>query len=337
MGNSLRKFFVASVTAALVLTPAAAIVTIASADAVYAKNGHGGGNSGGNNSRGGENAGSRGKPDHAGNRNNGRNAGRATGRNGRGPFGILRGNSSRTGSAMRERTNIVRSGTKRRVPVTKAVKVSPVPKVRPDRVRAPAVQSELKWLNAANASLNAYANASPNSRVGQIAAYREALLDHQNAANDPEYIEEIESYITAMGEFAAEGTTDAELEAALAEIQALDSSGEVVDPVTLGEILTGLNPDATEEEIAELSADLEAAIASDNEIADLAAERDLALDTAADGIVLEPGSEAWDHFHELLRLDDELPQPSGQRSAEDPVEGEPEAATEEGAVLLVAD
>jgi type II secretory pathway component HofQ len=43
--------------------------------------------------------------------------------------------------------------------------------------------SELGSLNAAHASPTALANASPNSRVGKIAAYKEAALDAM--ANDP--------------------------------------------------------------------------------------------------------------------------------------------------------
>ncbi len=35
-----------------------------------------------------------------------------------------------------------------------------------------AINSELKWLNAANASPNALANANPNSNVGRIATYQ---------------------------------------------------------------------------------------------------------------------------------------------------------------------
>jgi hypothetical protein len=46
-----------------------------------------------------------------------------------------------------------------------------------------ATASELGSLNAAHASPTALANASPNSRVGKIAAYKEAALDA--IANDP--------------------------------------------------------------------------------------------------------------------------------------------------------
>lgn len=339
MTNPLRRILMASVTAAFVLTPVAVIVTFASADAVYAKNGNGnGGGNSGNGGKGGgsDNAGNRGKPDHAGNGNRGRNADRATGRNGGGLLKILRGKPERRASGSRQRPTAVRTTTKRRPPVTEVVKVSPVPKVRPEKLHAPAIQSELKWLNAANASLNAYANASPNSRVGQIAAYREALLNYQDAAADPEYLDEIDGYQATLGDFAPEGTTDAELEAALAEIQALDASGDV-DPGALEDILSDLNPDATDQEIEEVSADLEAAIASDNEMLELAEAQELALEVAADGIELEPGSEAWDHFHELLRLDEELPETNKAAKTEGADEEDADPVEEDADVVLLDD
>jgi len=68
-----------------------------------------------------------------------------------------------------------------------------------------ATASSLGGLNAAHASENAFAHASPNSRVGRIAAYREAALAAQTAADTEAAI----SDALAHDDFSGDGMVDA--------------------------------------------------------------------------------------------------------------------------------
>ena len=49
-----------------------------------------------------------------------------------------------------------------------------------------AIASELKWMNAANANANAFANASENSRPGQLNAFKEEYVAAQEAVASAE-------------------------------------------------------------------------------------------------------------------------------------------------------
>ncbi len=166
--------------------------------------------------------------------------------------------------------------------------------------------SQLKRLNAAHASLNAYANASPNSQVGKIATYRQALLDYQAAATDPELQASLDAYHDALAGLSPDGTQPEDVDAALADLQGLDSDGSFTD-ADLAQALRDRYPDATDEEIAAAAEGLSGVVGSDNELQDLADARDASLDAAAGGIELEPDSDAWNKFHDLLRLDEPLP------------------------------
>ncbi len=78
-----------------------------------------------------------------------------------------------------------------------------------------ALASELKGLNAANANENALLNASANSRVGKIAAYKEAALASDAAAV---VVEQAESALAGL----AEPTRNIEeIEAAIAALDPL--------------------------------------------------------------------------------------------------------------------
>lgn len=50
-----------------------------------------------------------------------------------------------------------------------------------------AIASELKGLNAAHANINAMMNADPNSQVGQIYAYQQAIVAAKEAGGDLDY------------------------------------------------------------------------------------------------------------------------------------------------------
>src|SRR5690606_38092602 len=89
--------------------------------------------------------------------------------------------------------------------VAKASKAPPSRKERPEDEVAKnqhgKIASTLKGLNAAHASLTAYANASPNSRVGMIATYRAALLEERAA------LETQAAYLETLAGFATEDAT----------------------------------------------------------------------------------------------------------------------------------
>lgn len=177
---------------------------------------------------------------------------------------------------------------------------------QPDLPATGNLASQLKRLNAAHASLNAYANASPNSQVGKIATYRQALLDYQAAAEDPDLQASLDAYHDVLAGLSADGTAPEDIDAALADLQALDSDGSFTD-ADLSQALRDRYPDATDAEIAAATEGLSGVVGSDNELQDLADARDASLDAAAGGIELEPDSDAWNKFHDLLRLTEPLP------------------------------
>ena len=74
--------------------------------------------------------------------------------------------------------------------------------------------SELGALNAAHASLNALAHASPNSRVGRIAAYRDAVLEGQELQS------ELDEKSALLETLAPPDRTLADIEAALTGAEA---------------------------------------------------------------------------------------------------------------------
>lgn len=123
------------------LGSAAVIAALAVPDAAYAKSG----NDGGNGNGGGKgNGGGNGKSDHSG---------------------------GAKGKADKSDAGKATGGTK-----TKAKSKVVKPKKKDLATELGVSPSELGALNAAHANPNALKNASPNSRVGRIAAYRDAVL-----------------------------------------------------------------------------------------------------------------------------------------------------------------
>jgi hypothetical protein len=140
--------------------------------------------------------------------------------------------------------------------VSKAAKAPPARKAAVEEVaknQHGTIASTLKGLNAAHASLNAYANASPNSRVGMIATYRAALLE-ERAALDGQTV-----FLDALNGFATEEAT-ASPEDVLAALQTLNAEGAAFTDEDVYAALAALNPDATEEELADLYSGLEGVV-----------------------------------------------------------------------------
>lgn len=82
-----------------------------------------------------------------------------------------------------------------------------------------ALASELKGLNAMHANENAFKNASPDSQVGKIAAYRDAAVE-TGAAYD-EWIASYNEYVAFEGSY--DGPTSSDLQA---QIEATDETDE---------------------------------------------------------------------------------------------------------------
>lgn len=142
--------------------------------------------------------------------------------------------------------------------------------------------SDLGALNAAHASDTALAHANPNSRVGKIAAYKEAELAAKSAAADAAAADQ------AVAD--AQGALDAAL-AANADTDPLND----VDQATID----GLTQDVADAEAAAATADADAQAAQDTADAALvnAANKDITDD---DGNVL---TDVRDAVNDLLGID----------------------------------
>jgi hypothetical protein len=142
--------------------------------------------------------------------------------------------------------------------------------------------SKLGALNAAHASDTALANASPNSRVGKVAAYKEAELAAQAAEAD------------AAAADQAVADAQAALDAAIAA-NADDDPLNDVDQATID----GLTQDVADAEAAAATADADAQAAKDEADAALvnAANKDITDD---EGNVF---SDVRDAVNDLLGID----------------------------------
>lgn len=361
MSRTLRATALSVALTALALTPAALVTNLALADAALAKGGSDGEGNGGGNGNG--NSGGNG-----GGNGNGNSAAAKSGGGSDNATGQGASNPAATQSATKK---VKPKAAKAEEVAVQEPMDEPVEEDVAGKTHGKgSVASELKWMNAAHASLNAYENASPNSRVGQIATYRAALLDSQAAAEDPEYQQQQDDYRAALTAFAVEGTTPEQIDAALAAIEALDDSGEPYTQDDIDAILATLNPDAfaaPEEEpveetevtdgevpvgdpavvdpadeevagaedpaeadpVADVQTALAGAVESNNMIVELAMAAADAFAIVTDGLVIEEGSDAWNAFHRLLRLDQPLPS-AAEDSAEvlDPAAEEPVAVEE---------
>jgi hypothetical protein len=244
MKKSTTQLLKACSLSVALLGSAAVVLAVSMPVASYAKggndNGNSGGNGGGNGNGGNGNGGGNG---NAGGNGNGNGGG---GGNASGDEDAAAGGKAVSGGSTK--------GTKAKA--TAGGKLASVLGVSP---------SELGALNAAHASPNALKNASPNSRVGRIAAYRDSVLAGEALkAELDEKTAELESMtppdrsvadidaalVTAETEISTKAQAVADLEQALA-----DAGG--TDP-------------QIEEDLATARGDLEAAKAVS---ADLTAER----------------------------------------------------------------
>lgn len=247
MKSILKRSASALAVCALTITPVALGGVVLSANIAMANNGNGGGNAGGN-GNGGGNGNSGGSHGNSGNHGKSANArgsadttaGQRNGGKGRGGIlGLFLNNHSRSASA----PGHGKSGKTDRLTT---VSSSPEPAERP--ANHGALASELKGLNAAHANPTALANAAPNSQVGRIASYRDAVLAVDQA---PEKLAAKEDELAALAESDAysDRTTD-EIEA---EIAALDADATTEERQALeDELQAAEQRDALEEDIANL-------------------------------------------------------------------------------------
>ena len=333
---SLHRRSLMAVIGALALLLAPAVTDLPGIDggAAHAKNGNGGGNGGGRGNGGGGNRGggngggksarsggiggeggigvrrqgtakasrgNRGGRSAATRGGGSRSSARSTARSSRSSGG---GESIRTARAKTQRTVPAGSTSRRRsvAEVQEMTSTSIAPVERPGKSNHGALASELKGLNAAHASEQAFANASPNSRVGRIAAYRNAVI---GAAAAGTALGDAEAALAAFDAELPDGPTAADLDA---QIAAYDDLAELTPEQEAERALLMEAYDAAviaEAERAAAREELATAVetaASEAELSGGGIE-DLFL-AASDGRTLSP--EAMDEFHRLLGIEDEV-------------------------------
>ncbi|MGV6805112.1 MAG: hypothetical protein ACWA49_12980 [Ruegeria sp.] len=303
--------FKASAIAIALLGSTAVVVSVAAPDIAFAKDGNGNGGGKGGGKGGGNNNGGNGK-------GGGHGASKPGGENSIGKFGNKSSKSKttaakRTGRKDTERNSAGVKGfslkglfggkkarsystktTPKSVKVKRHLDESVRPEIRPKGNKMAALlgvhPSELGALNAANASETALNNASPNSRVGRIATYRETVL----AGNDlRDALEEKEALLDGMmPPDRPVSDIEDELEVTLMDIQekqelvteleeALADAGG--DDPDLQEQLDQANSELQDSvaEAEKLAAEREAAIEYDETAAEVEELADLVSDQAA--------------------------------------------------------
>ncbi|WP_171182408.1 hypothetical protein [Ruegeria sp. HKCCD8929] len=171
--------------------------------------------------------------------------------------------------------------------------------------------SELGALNAANASATALNNASPNSRVGRIATYRDTVLE--GIAINEELVLKEEELAGLTEPDRPIPDIENDLEDALAEAQ--DNADRVRDLEAELEAAGGSDPDIE----AELADARDALDASNQTVDDLTAERDAAVEY--DETVAEVAE-----LTELAEKQPEVERAALEDAANKPVTDEIEAA-----------
>ncbi|WP_171186510.1 hypothetical protein [Ruegeria sp. HKCCC2117] len=184
-----------------------------------------------------------------------------------------KGNARKSTSTSNE-TTTTRTQNSKTAHRSKTVEESirPVTRPRGNRIaeELEAHPSELGALNAANASPTALANASPNSRVGKIAAYRDTVLAGEPLREDlAEALEELEG-LEPPERTLTEIEND--LEGALRDVQ--DNRDKVEELEQALEDAGGMDPDI-EAELEEAKADLDSSIDAAEELND---EKQAAID-----------------------------------------------------------
>lgn len=308
MKTSILSPIKASAVAIALLGSTAVIVAVAMPDVAIAKEGkgngggNGGGNSGGNGNSGNNGGADKGDRDSAGNNNSkkGSDGNRKVGNSGKSIFGDSKSKSSRSTSENRGRfslkdlfngsgkskgvakskTRTTTSGGKQLSKTYKQttenliVEESVRPAVRPTGNRVAALlgahPSELGALNAANASATALANASPNSRVGRIATYRDTVLAGDLLRED--LAEQLEELTGLEPPERTVAEIEEDLEVALDDVQ---TNQELVEELEQAlEDADGEDP-VIEEQLEQARMDLEGSI---EEAQDLNEERQAALE-----------------------------------------------------------
>ena len=346
----IHKRAVAAVVGAFALVTAPAVVDLPGTDAgaAFAKkggNGNGGGNGRGNGggNRGGGKGGGGGKHAGAGGSGGGIGVNRGghwnpkkgskkkvassggTRGKGVGKASTTRssGGSTQVASA-RTKTAPAGSTAKRRsvAEVQEMTATSIAPVERPGKAKGGrgALASELKGLNAAHASEQAFANASPNSRVGRIAAYRNAVI---GAAGADAALSEAEAALAAFDAQEPEGPAAADIEAQIAELDALgeltpeeeELRASLVEAYDAAIIAEGERAAERQELVDAVETAAAEAESSGGSIDDL-------FLAASDGRMISP--EALAEFHRLLGIEDEFAslQPDEEEAPadEEPVE-----------------
>jgi hypothetical protein len=268
MSMPTSNFFKACTLSIALLGSTAVIMAFSLPDAAYANNGNGGGN--GNGSGGGN-----------GNGNGG-------GGNGNGNGGNGGGNGYRGGDDTEPRIDfsnkadkshvVIKKASKATLPAPTAVSKTPTGKIKPkhkdEASDGLAHPSKLGALNAAHANERALENASPNSRVGRIAIYRDTVLAGEELATDLEEKEALLGSLPVPRDQTdiADELVDANKEAEdlKAALRGLETQ---VPPATPEELQTARNlVDEAEEKARLLEEEQRAAIAYENlqqEVADL--------------------------------------------------------------------
>lgn len=232
----------ATVLSAVLLGATAMAVTLPFSQAAYADSGNGGGNGGGN--AGGNGGGKGNGGDKAGERGN----------SGQGADASSKGKSMGAAKADARTDKSSNGIVAAQKPVTKPGKGHGLGDV------LGAHPSELGALNAAKASDKAFKNASPNSRIGRIAAYRDAVLGREDLLAD---------YATVRTELDAATPPSRPADAIAQDIADLDTeigtSGQ-----TLAELQAELAAAPDDADTSDLQAEIEALTGS---IETLSAER----------------------------------------------------------------
>lgn len=297
MSKASSKLVKACTLSLALLGTTAIAATVALPDLAYAKSenaggkGNAGGNGGGKGNAGGHGAGNGGEKGakaskgHSSTRTKSSNGSRSKTRSAGKPKLIEAWFGKRKSSTRIEttRTRVKRTAsptTKRVARVTpnrtatkQAVASAPRPRIKPQGNKMAALlgvhPSELGALNAANASPTALANASPNSRVGLIAQYRDAVLDGQALEAELALKREELANLTPPEREISE--IDASLQEANADLKEASAPVEELEQTlvdaggsdaTIEEQLEGARADelAALDELDELNADKDAAI-----------------------------------------------------------------------------
>lgn len=195
MQTTTIQFLKACSLSVALLGSVAVVAAISLPDEAYANNGNGKGNGGGNGNGGGSSKGS----DNGAGKGGGNGGGSA--KSGKGA-----GKDGKAAESKKVRTSNATAPEVEGVGDAKAAKIKPK-EADSDGVAHP---SELGALNAAHANARALENAAPNSRVGRIAAYRDAVLAGQELTAD------LEEKVTLLGTLTPPDRSLLEIDADLA-------------------------------------------------------------------------------------------------------------------------